>query len=126
MDTKYDIIIIGAGPNGLEAGAYLSKAGLKVLVLERRYECGGGLWTEESTLPGFLHSTHAVYMMMVDFAPVYPDFRLEEDYKVHHLYPDLQFAMPLSDGRCVCIYKDIDRTCKSFAAIFPKGCGCVP
>jgi len=120
MDTKYDIIIIGAGPNGLEAGAYLSKAGLKVLVLERRYECGGGLWTEESTLPGFLHSTHAVYMMMVDFAPVYPDFRLEEDYKVQHLYPDLQFAMPLSDGRCVCIYKDIDRTCKSFAQFSQK------
>lgn len=115
MDTLYDIIIIGAGPNGLEAGAYLSKAGQKVLVLERRYECGGGLWTEESTLPGFLHSTHAVYMMMVDFAPVYSDFRLADDYMVHHIYPDLQFAMPLSDGRCVCIYRDIDRTCKSFS-----------
>ena len=57
MDTHYDIIVIGGGPNGLEAGAYLSKAGQKVLVLEYRYECGGGLWTEESTLPGYLHST---------------------------------------------------------------------
>ena len=35
---KVDIIIIGAGPNGLELAAYLSKAGLKVLVLERRLE----------------------------------------------------------------------------------------
>jgi phytoene dehydrogenase-like protein len=120
MDTNYDILIIGGGPNGLAAGAYLAKAGQKVLVLERRYECGGGLWTEESTLPGFLHSTHAIYMMMADCAPVYPDFRLQEDYQVKHICPDLQFAMPLADGRCVCIYKDLDRTCKSFAQFSEK------
>jgi phytoene dehydrogenase-like protein len=120
MDTKYDIIIIGAGPNGLQAGAYLSKAGQKVLILERRYECGGGLWTEESTLPGFLLSTHAVYMMMVDFAPVYRDFQLEEDYQVKHIHPELQFAMPLLDGRCLCLYKDVERTCKSFAQFSQK------
>src|SRR4030042_3124615 len=99
MDTNYDFIIIGAGPNGLQTGAYLSKAGQKVLLLEQRYECGGGLWTEESTYPGFLHSTHAIYMMMVDYAPVYKDFRLEKDYLVRHIHPELVFAMPFSDGR---------------------------
>jgi len=31
METKFDIIIIGAGPNGLQAGAYLSKAGERFL-----------------------------------------------------------------------------------------------
>ena len=49
MDKTYDVIIIGAGPNGLLAASYLSKAGLKVLALERRYELGGGLATEEIT-----------------------------------------------------------------------------
>ncbi|NIR14955.1 MAG: NAD(P)-binding protein, partial [Desulfobacterales bacterium] len=49
MTAKYDVIVLGAGPNGLEAGAYLSKAGLKVCVLERRFESGGGLATEEVT-----------------------------------------------------------------------------
>lgn len=120
MDTQYDVIIIGGGPNGLEAGAYLSKAGQKVLVLEHRYECGGGLWTEESTLPGYLHSTHAVYMMMVDYGPLYSDLCLEDDYQVKHIYPDLQFAMPLLDGRCLCIYKDPERTCRSFAQFSQK------
>ncbi len=94
METKFDIIIIGAGPNGLQAGAYLSKAGEKVLILERRYECGGGLWTEETTFPGFLHSPHAVYMMMTDFAPVYGDLELEQKYGVHHIHPDLVWTMP--------------------------------
>ena len=98
MDTKYDIIIIGAGPNGLEAGAYLSKAGLKVLVLERRYECGGGLWTEESTLPGFLHSTHAVYMMMVDFAPVYMISGLRKTTRCTTCIPNFNLPCPSQTG----------------------------
>jgi phytoene dehydrogenase-like protein len=120
METKFDIIIIGAGPNGLQAGAYLCKAGEKVLVLERRYEAGGGLWTEETTCPGFFHSTHAVYMMMTDFAPVYKDLQLEEQYGVHHIHPDLVWAMPFSDGRCLCVYKDVERTCKSIAQFSEK------
>ena len=43
----YDTIVIGAGPNGLMCGAYLAKAGHRVLLLERRHETGGGLNTDE-------------------------------------------------------------------------------
>ena len=39
---NFDIIIIGAGPNGLSAASYLSKSGKKVLVVEKN-ETGGGL-----------------------------------------------------------------------------------
>ena len=109
-----DVVIIGAGPNGLEAAAYLARAGLRVLVLERRYEMGGGLATEEVTFPGFLHNTHAVYMMMADYAPVYRDLELEERYNVRHLAPDPVFVLPLSDGRAVCIWRDLERTCQGF------------
>ena len=112
-----DAIVIGAGPNGLELGAYLSKAGLKVLVLERRHEMGGGLMTEAVTAPGYLHNTHAVYMMMVDYAPVYADLELEKKYGLEHIYPSLQVAMPLSDGRSICLYSDLEKTCASIARI---------
>lgn len=115
VPQEADVLIIGAGANGLEAGAYLAKAGAKVVVLERRYEMGGGLLTEEIALPGYLHNTHAVYMMMTDYAPLYQDFDVEEQYNVKHIYPPLQFAMPLSDGRAVCIYADVERTCANFA-----------
>jgi alkyl hydroperoxide reductase subunit AhpF len=57
MAEEYDGIIIGAGPNGLTVAAYLAKAGLKILVLEKNFEAGGGLATEQVTLPGFLHNT---------------------------------------------------------------------
>jgi phytoene dehydrogenase-like protein len=112
-----DVIVIGAGPNGLELGAYLSKAGLKVLVLERRHEMGGGLATEAVTAPGYLHNTHAVYMMMTDYAPVYSDLDLQNKYGLEHIYPSLQMALPLSDGRCICLYSDLEKTCASIAKI---------
>ncbi len=120
MEKTYDIIIIGAGPNGLETGAYLARAGLKVLLLEARHEVGGGLATEEVTLGGFLHNTHAVYMMMADYAPVYQDFKFEEQYLCKHIYPALQFAMPLSDGHCLCLYSDVERTVQSIAKYSQK------
>ena len=46
ISTHYDIIIIGAGHNGLVAAAYLAKQGKKVLVLERRAIVGGSVVTE--------------------------------------------------------------------------------
>jgi phytoene dehydrogenase-like protein len=120
MTNTYDVIILGAGPNGLECGAYLAKAGLKVLLLEKRIEVGGGMDEGEVTLPGFLHNLHAIYMMMTEYAPPYQDFQLEEKYNIKHVYPPLQFAMPLSDGRCLCLYSDLDKTCESIAQFSKK------
>jgi phytoene dehydrogenase-like protein len=56
MAHTYDIIIVGAGHNGLVTAAYLAKAGYKVLVLERRELVGGACVTEE-VWPGFKVST---------------------------------------------------------------------
>ena len=116
----WDVIIIGAGPNGLVAGAYLAKAGLKVLILEKRLESGGGLATEECTLPMFLHNTHSIYHMMVDYAPPYRDLELEERYGVRYVHPSLQWVMPLRDGGTLCLHADVERTCQSIARISPR------
>src|SRR5215468_10717181 len=58
MANAYDIIVIGAGHNGLVAAAYLARAGRRVLVLERRDLVGGACVTEE-IWPGFKVSTAA-------------------------------------------------------------------
>lgn len=55
MPQRYDAVIIGGGHNGLISAAYLAKAGLKTLVLERRYVLGGAAVTEE-IVPGFKFS----------------------------------------------------------------------
>jgi len=119
MAQNFDVIIVGGGPNGLQIGAYLSKAGLKCLLLEKRFEVGGGLATEQVTLPDFFHNTHAIYHMMVDYAPVYDDLNFAE-YDVRHIRPELQWAMPLKDGRCLCIYTDVEKTCASIAQFSQK------
>src|SRR5204862_181202 len=56
--TAYDIIIVGAGHNGLVTAAYLARAGRRVLVFERRELVGGACVTEE-VWPGFKVSTAA-------------------------------------------------------------------
>src|SRR5581483_5111314 len=56
--SKYDVIVIGGGHNGLINAAYLAKAGKKVLVLERRHVLGGAAVTEE-VFPGFKFSVCA-------------------------------------------------------------------
>jgi len=116
----YDGIIIGAGPNGLTVGAYLAKAGLKILVLEKRFEMGGGLATERITIPDFLHDVHAIYHMMVEYAPPLRDLRLEEDYDLRWVYPDLQVVMPFSDGKHLALYSDPERSYESIKKFSTK------
>lgn len=111
--TEYDGIVIGGGPNGLTVAAYLANAGLKIAVLERRYEIGGGLATENLTLPGLLIDSHAIYHMMVEYAPPIKDLELEKKYDLEWIYPELQVVMPFLDGTHLALYKDSQKSYES-------------
>ncbi len=60
LQRTYDGIIIGAGHHGLVLGAYLAKAGLEVLLVDRRLTYGGGLNTTAATRPGFYHNLDSI------------------------------------------------------------------
>jgi len=64
MTADYDVIVIGSGHNGLVCGAYLAKAGLRTLVLERRDIVGGAAVTEEFA-PGFRASRFSYVMSLL-------------------------------------------------------------
>src|SRR5437660_3954753 len=61
---KYDVIVIGGGHNGLVNAAYLARAGLTVLVLERRHILGGATLTEE-IVPGFRFSVFSYVVSLL-------------------------------------------------------------
>jgi phytoene dehydrogenase-like protein len=73
---SYDVVIIGAGHNGLTCAAYLGMAGLKVKVVERRPVVGGAAVTEEFH-PGFRNSV-AAYTVSLLNPKVINDLRLHE------------------------------------------------
>jgi phytoene dehydrogenase-like protein len=119
MVKEYDAIIIGGGPNGLTVASYLAKAGQKILILDRFYEMGGGMATEQCGIGGFYWNTHVLYNMMVDYAPPYLDFATEFT-RLKWLYPQPAVAMPFHDGRWLLLYNDIEKSAKSIAQFSTK------
>ena len=115
MAATYDGIILGAGHNGLILAAYLGKAGLKVLAVERKAVAGGGLATlEDPRHPGFLHNTHAFFQRAITTMPWYADLALAR-HGAHYIEPELNVALLTGDGGALEWWTDIERTIASFA-----------
>ncbi|MBU2489217.1 MAG: NAD(P)/FAD-dependent oxidoreductase [Proteobacteria bacterium] len=115
MKKNCDVVIIGAGPNGLTCAAYLARAGLSVVVLEARHETGGGLDTLE--FGGFKHNLHAIYHMMAEIMPAHQDFRLAEK-GVRYIYPEVQAAYINPGEKPVILYRDPERTAGYLSSAF--------
>ncbi|MGB2800116.1 MAG: NAD(P)/FAD-dependent oxidoreductase [Dehalococcoidia bacterium] len=118
-ESDWDVVIIGGGPNGLIAGAYLSKAGLKVAVIERRYEIGGGLATEEVMFPGYYSNIHAVYHILVDLMPVLRDFDMDR-HALMWTKPNAQAGMVFKDGASLLLTPMIEDTKDSISKLSIK------
>ncbi len=111
----YDGIIVGAGHNSLVLQAYLGRAGLKVLCIERRSVAGGALVTiEDARNPDFLHNTHSFYHRALNRMPWYHDLDLERHGAVY-LEPVLNVALLSEAGEALEWWTDFEKTVDSFA-----------
>jgi len=113
----YDAIIIGAGHNGLTAAAYLARAGLSTLVLERREIVGGCCVTEEIA-PGCRVSTTSYIASMLR-PEVISELRLA-DYGLRMIPCDPAIQVPFPDGHVVPWWVDRERACQEFSKISAK------
>jgi phytoene dehydrogenase-like protein len=96
--NQYDVVIVGAGHNGLTCAAYLGMAGLKVKVVERRPVVGGAAVTEEF-YPGFRNSI-AAYTVSLLNPKVIADLRLHE-HGLRIVERRAQNFLPAPDGRYI-------------------------
>lgn len=114
-DKSFDAIVLGAGHNGLILQAYLCRAGLSVVCLERSDKPGGGLATvEDPRYPGFLHNTHSFFHRAITQMPWFGDLHLER-YGARYIEPELNVALVLRNGDVLKWYTDFERTEDSFA-----------
>ncbi len=111
MTGRYDAIVIGGGHNGLTNGAYLAKAGLRTLVLERRHLVGGAAITEELR-PGFWFTTFSYALSLLR-----PDIIQDLELVKHGFMPILMPTTfcPKEDGDYLLLGQDHGENLKEIA-----------
>jgi len=110
-DRTYDAIVVGGGHNGLTNGAYLAKAGLKTLILERRSLFGGAAITEE-LYPGFWFTTFSYALSLLR-----PDIIHDLELTKHGFMPLLMSSTfaPMENGDYLWLGQDHGENLKEIA-----------
>ena len=111
----YDAVVVGSGPNGLAAAITLQREGLRVLLLEAKPTIGGGMRTEELTLPGFLHDVCSAIHPMGIASPFFQSLPLG-DYGLEYAYPPVSAAHPFDDGTAAVLEGSVADTARLMGA----------
>jgi phytoene dehydrogenase-like protein len=117
MKARYNAIVIGAGHNGLVAGAYLARAGFSVVAFERSDRIGGACITKE-LIPGFRVSAAAQVLGMLR-PQIMRDLELER-HGLSYALREPEVFVPFPDGAHVFFHADPARTMNSIARLAPR------
>jgi len=105
-----DVVVVGAGPNGLAAAITLAATGRSVEVYEAGPRPGGAVASANLTLEGFVHDVGAAVFPFVGSTGYFSRIPLEK-HGLRLVFPEASVAHPLDDGSAVILWRDLDRTC---------------
>jgi phytoene dehydrogenase-like protein len=105
----YDVIVVGAGPNGLAAAITLTRAGCSVLVVEGTSVPGGGTHTEPLTLPGFVHDVCSAVHPLACVSPFFRSLPLAE-HGLEWITPPVAVVHAFDDGTVAVMERSIETT----------------
>lgn len=106
--SAFDAVVVGSGPNGLVGALTLAAAGRRVLLLEAHERFGGGLRSEEATLPGRVHDVCATVLPLALASPAFRSLGVAD--LVRFAHPAVPAAHPLDGGDAVLVHRDAGRT----------------
>lgn len=112
-----EAIVVGAGPNGLAAAAWLAKEGVGVTLIEAAPTVGGGTRSSELTVPGVIHDDCSATHPFSPHSPALTGLGLER-HGLEWAWPEVDLTHPFDDGSVAAMYRSIEATA---AALGPAG-----
>lgn len=104
-----DAVVVGSGPNGLAAAIRLAQQGWSVTVLEAAGTPGGGVRSQELTLPGYVHDVCSSVYPLTVCSPFFRTLPLKE-HGLEWVFPPLALAHPFDDGSAATLSRSLDET----------------
>lgn len=110
-------IVVGGGPNGLAAAAWLARAGVSVTLLEAAATIGGGTRSSDHIVPGVLHDHCSTVHMLAPASPLFAQLALPG---LTFRAPAVDCAHPLDDGTAGVLHRSFDRTSDALGVDGPR------
>jgi phytoene dehydrogenase-like protein len=104
-----EVLVVGAGPNGLACAATLAARGVGVTVIEAAETIGGGTRTSELTVPGLLHDDCSATHPFAVGSPALTSLELER-HGLEWAWPEIDLAHPFDDGSAAVMLRSIEQT----------------
>ena len=116
--SRYDALVIGAGPNGLTAANLLVDAGWSVLVLEAQDGPGGAVRSDREVHPDFVHDTFSAFYPLAASSGTIAGLDLES-YGLQWEHAPAVLGHSLPDGRWALLHRDREVTAAGLDALHP-------